>query len=115
VSRLPQPCNGATDVKFLNKHCPGLTQDIRDCEGKLHGNALTSAEFLAIEHGYHAVAKLLGEHLDSLESNTDLQKDSNSSTSRLDMHHRKPWQLPPCPKSTHVKDYDGKCVDLCCA
>jgi ankyrin repeat protein len=59
----------------------------------MDANGMT-AELLAIENDHHTVAKLLTEHLDSLESKADLQKDSNSSTSRLDMRHRKPWRLP---------------------
>jgi ankyrin repeat protein len=51
-------------------------------------------ELLAIEHDHHAVAKILGQHLDSLESKIDLQKDNKSSTSVLDTHHGKPWKLP---------------------
>jgi ankyrin repeat protein len=58
-------------------------------------------ELLAIEHKHHAVAKILGQYLDSLESNTDLGKDNNSSTSVLGPHHGKPWKLPLAP-SPHM-------------
>jgi hypothetical protein len=58
-------------------------------------------ELLAIEHEHHAVAKILGQHLDSLESNIDLRKDNNSSTSVLETHHGKPWKLPLAP-SPHM-------------
>jgi hypothetical protein len=58
-------------------------------------------ELLAIEHDHHAVAKILGQHLDSLESKIDLRKDNNSSTSVLDTHRGKPWKLPLAP-SPHM-------------
>jgi ankyrin repeat protein len=50
---------------------------------------------------HHAVAKILGQHLDSLKSKIDLRKDNNSSTSVLDTHHGKPWKLPLAP-SPHM-------------
>jgi ankyrin repeat protein len=58
-------------------------------------------ELLAIEHEHHAVAKILGQHLDSLESNIDRLKDNNPSTSVLDTHHGKPWK-PPLAPSQHM-------------
>jgi ankyrin repeat protein len=57
-------------------------------------------ELLAIEHEHHAVAKILGQHLDSLKSNIDLREDNNPSTSVLDTHG-KPWKLPLAP-SPHM-------------
>jgi ankyrin repeat protein len=58
-------------------------------------------ELLAIEHEHHSVAKILGQHLDSLESNIGHLIDNNSSTSVLETHHGKPWKLPLAP-SPHM-------------
>jgi hypothetical protein len=58
-------------------------------------------ELLAIEHEHHSVAKILGQHLDSLESNIRHRTDNNSSTSVLETHHGKPWKLPLAP-SPHM-------------
>jgi ankyrin len=64
----------------------------------IHG---ITPELLAIEHKHHSAAKVLSQHLDSLESTIDATGTANSSASVLKPHPGKPWRLP-LARSPHM-------------